>query len=78
MTVQTPYDDCLQNNMTFPIPAHHRALLLERIDAGFCVVSLPTPHADPGSAIVRVEVASSNPTIETYITAFVNVHSRPQ
>jgi threonine dehydrogenase-like Zn-dependent dehydrogenase len=35
-------------------PSHHQALVLETIGAGFQVKTLPTPQADPGSAIVQV------------------------
>ncbi|KAH7412287.1 hypothetical protein DE146DRAFT_274852 [Phaeosphaeria sp. MPI-PUGE-AT-0046c] len=38
--------------------ALHRALQLETIEAGFKVVSLPTPQPDAGSAIIRIEAAS--------------------
>jgi NADPH:quinone reductase-like Zn-dependent oxidoreductase len=44
--------------MDSKIPSQHRALQLESTDAGFQVVKLPTPHAGPGSAIIRIEAAS--------------------
>jgi threonine dehydrogenase-like Zn-dependent dehydrogenase len=44
--------------MKSKIPTLYRALQLENTDAGFQVVKLPTPQADPGSAIIRIEAAS--------------------
>jgi threonine dehydrogenase-like Zn-dependent dehydrogenase len=44
--------------MASSIPSQHRALQLESIDVGFHIVNLPTPKADPGSAIVRIEAAN--------------------
>jgi threonine dehydrogenase-like Zn-dependent dehydrogenase len=47
-----------QTIMASSIPSQHRALQLESIDAGLRIVNLPTPKADLGSAIVRIEAAS--------------------
>jgi threonine dehydrogenase-like Zn-dependent dehydrogenase len=44
--------------MASPVPSQHRALQLESIDAGLRIANLPTPNADSGSAIVRIEAAS--------------------
>jgi D-arabinose 1-dehydrogenase-like Zn-dependent alcohol dehydrogenase len=43
--------------MTSNIPSHHRALVLESIEAGFQVKTIQTPQPCPGSAVVRVAVA---------------------
>jgi threonine dehydrogenase-like Zn-dependent dehydrogenase len=37
-----------------PLPTTHRALVLETLDTGFTVKTVPTPLAGPGSAIVRI------------------------
>lgn len=36
------------------LPTHHRALVLETLDAGFSVKTVPTPQPEPGSATVRI------------------------
>jgi len=36
------------------LPTHHRALVLETLENGFEVKTVPTPRADPGSAVVRI------------------------
>ncbi|KAF2107383.1 chaperonin 10-like protein [Lophiotrema nucula] len=43
--------------MTFTLPEHHRALVLESVEAGFQVKDVPTPRPEPGSAILRIEAA---------------------
>ncbi|CAO2647479.1 Nn.00g084010.m01.CDS01 [Neocucurbitaria sp. VM-36] len=43
--------------MTSTLPAQHRALQLESIEAGFQVKELPTPQPGLGNAIIRIEVA---------------------
>ncbi|KAJ9616655.1 hypothetical protein H2200_000374 [Cladophialophora chaetospira] len=40
--------------MASSLPSRHRALVLEKIGAGFEVKTVPTPQAEAGSAIVRV------------------------
>ncbi|KAG9784630.1 hypothetical protein KCU88_g2766, partial [Aureobasidium melanogenum] len=37
-----------------PLPEHHRALVLETIEEGFKVKTVPTPRPDAGSAVVRI------------------------
>jgi threonine dehydrogenase-like Zn-dependent dehydrogenase len=44
--------------MTCSTSDQYRALQLASIKKGFQVVQLPTPKADPGSAIIRIEAAS--------------------
>jgi threonine dehydrogenase-like Zn-dependent dehydrogenase len=44
--------------MTSKMPDQHQALQLQSIEAGFQLVSLPTPAAVSGSAVVRIEAAS--------------------
>ena len=36
------------------LPTHHRALVLETLEGGFSIQTVPTPKADPGSAVVRI------------------------
>jgi threonine dehydrogenase-like Zn-dependent dehydrogenase len=36
------------------LPTHHRALVLETIEAGYQVNTIATPHPGPGSAVVRI------------------------
>ncbi|EHY56581.1 hypothetical protein HRR83_002335 [Exophiala dermatitidis] len=37
-----------------PLPKHHRALVLETIEEGFKVKTVPTPRPDAGSAVVPI------------------------
>ncbi|KAK5204764.1 hypothetical protein LTR99_006754 [Exophiala xenobiotica] len=39
---------------TSALPSHHRALVLETLEGGFSVKTVPTPQAGPGSAVVRI------------------------
>ena len=43
--------------MPSELPSHHRALVLEAVETGFQLKSLPTPQPTPGSATVRIAVA---------------------
>lgn len=36
------------------LPSHHQALVLETLEEGFSVQTVPTPQPDPGSAVVRI------------------------
>lgn len=45
--------------MAFNLPTQHRALVLEDIEAGFQLKSVPTPQLSEGSAIVRVDVSGA-------------------
>ncbi|KUJ15058.1 GroES-like protein [Mollisia scopiformis] len=45
--------------MGFNLPSQHRALVLESIETGFQLKSIPTPQLSDGSAIVRVEVSGA-------------------
>jgi threonine dehydrogenase-like Zn-dependent dehydrogenase len=36
------------------LPTHHRALVLETLEGGFSVKTVPTPQPGPGSAVVRI------------------------
>lgn len=47
--------------MPFVLPSHHRALVLKSRESGFQVQSLPTPHPDTGSAVVRIAAAAILP-----------------
>lgn len=40
--------------MASALPSHHQALVLETLEGGFSVKTIPTPQADAGSAVVRV------------------------
>ena len=44
--------------MASTLPAHHRGLVLETLEAGLQLQDLPTPQPDLGNAIVRIEAAS--------------------
>jgi threonine dehydrogenase-like Zn-dependent dehydrogenase len=44
--------------MATNLPSHHRALVLETIEAGLQVKEVPTPQPELGNAIVRIESAS--------------------
>jgi D-arabinose 1-dehydrogenase-like Zn-dependent alcohol dehydrogenase len=45
--------------MSFNLPSHHRALVLESIEVGFQLKTVPTPQLSEGSAIVRIEVSGA-------------------
>ncbi|KAF2651842.1 GroES-like protein [Lophiostoma macrostomum CBS 122681] len=45
--------------MASELPSHHQALVLESIEAGFELKSVPTPRPTEGSAIVRVRAAGT-------------------
>lgn len=45
--------------MAFELPSHHRALVLESMEAGFQLKSVPTPQVTEGSAIVRIDVSGA-------------------
>lgn len=42
---------------TLALPTQHRALVLDSIEEGFNVKTIPTPNVDVGSAIVRINAA---------------------
>jgi hypothetical protein len=44
---------------SFNLPSQHRALVLESIEAGFQLKSVPTPQLGEGSAIVRIKVSGA-------------------
>jgi D-arabinose 1-dehydrogenase-like Zn-dependent alcohol dehydrogenase len=45
--------------MAFNLPSEHRALVLESIEAGFQLKSVPTPQPSEGSAIVHIKVSGA-------------------
>lgn len=45
--------------MASTLPSHHQALVLETLETGFQLKSLPTPQPSSGSAIIRIEVAGA-------------------
>lgn len=45
--------------MAFNLPSQHRALVLDSIEAGFQIKSIPTPQPSEGSAIVRIEASGA-------------------
>ncbi|KAH8803416.1 chaperonin 10-like protein [Xylogone sp. PMI_703] len=49
----------LNSAMTSNLPSHHRALVLESIETGFEVKSVPTAQLSEGSAIVRIEASGA-------------------